>query len=146
MSAFWRSWMTVWCCAVVVFGVVLLGAAFEATSGPARMLFAILDGPGEPGFDAHLRFSVGLMGAVTLGWGLTLFATVNAAHDLAERAAPVWRMLTASVIAWYVIDCTISIATGFALNAASNTLLMLGYLAPVLMTGVLRARHSRVRA
>jgi len=145
VSAFWRSWMTVWCWVVVVFGVVLLGAAFEATSGPLRMLFAILDGPGEPSFDAHLRFTIGLMGAVTLGWGLTLFATVNAAHELGERAAPVWRMLTASVIAWYVIDSTISIATGFALNAASNTVLTLGYLAPVMMTGVMTEKRTLAR-
>lgn len=146
MSAFWRWWMTVWCWAVVVFGVVLLGAAFEATSGPARMSFAILDGPGEPSFDAHLRFSVGLMGAVTLGWGLTFFATVSAAHELGERAAPVWRMLTASVIAWCVIDSMISIATGFALNAASNTLLTLGYLVPVMTTGVMSERTALSRA
>ncbi len=85
-----------------------------------------------------VRFGIGLQGALTLGWGLTMMALIEAAKTL---DAPVWRKLTLALVVWYVIDSAISIATGLALNAVSNTVLMAGYLIPVLASGVLK--HQR---
>lgn len=138
MSEFWRRWLVVWCWAVGLFGVVLAGAGLEATSGPVRLVFALL-GPGQPlVLDDPMRFAVALMGAVTLGWSVTLLAAVQAAHALGDRAAPVWKLLTTGVIGWYVVDSCLSVATGFPLNALSNSILVAGYLLPVLRGGVLR--------
>jgi len=39
---------------------------------------------------------------------------------------------------WFVIDSFMSIATGFWLNAVSNTLIAIGLIVPLLATGVLR--------
>ena len=139
MNGFWSNWMKVWCAGVGLFGLVLCGAAFPAADAPARLVFSLIGAP-DLTFDSNLRFSVGLMGAVTLGWFLTLLATLKAAALLGEQAAPVWRLLTVSVAVWYVIDGAISAATGFALNIAPNTVLLAGYLIPVLATGVLRGR------
>jgi len=146
MSPFWQSWMKIWCGAVIVFGAVLASGAFPATDGLVRTLYDVLGSQGRPDFDATARFSVGLMGAVTLGWGLTLGAVIDAAHRLGERAAPVWRMITVGIFVWYVIDGAISIATGFALNAVSNTALLAGYLVPVMASGVMREPTSLSRA
>jgi len=140
MSRFWRQWLAVWRLAVAGFGLVLAAAAFEATSGPARMIFALVGEALPADMTDPLRFSIALMGAVTLGWWLTLEAAFRAIDLLGERAAPVWRGVTLSVVGWYVIDGALSAATGYALNILPNSLLLVGYLVPVLSTGVMRRR------
>lgn len=138
MTRFWRNWLTVWGWAVALFGLALAGAGLEATDGPTQLIFGLLNGPEELVLNAQMRFAVALMGAVTLGWALTLLVTFDAAHRLGAAGGPTWRGVMASAAAWYVIDSGLSIATGFGLNAVSNTLLMAGLLAPLLASGVLR--------
>lgn len=138
MHGFWKNWMTVWCWGVLAFGVVLALAATPATDGPARAVLALLGGgpAGAALLDQQaMRFGLGIQGALSIGWALTLLA----ARDAADVAgAPVWRGITVGVCAWYAIDSTISVITGFPLNAVSNTLLIATYLAPVLGSGVLQ--------
>lgn len=137
MTSFWRNWLTIWSGAVALFGLILCGAAFEATDGVARTLLAAM-GDAQPEFDRPLRFAVGLMGAVTFGWGMTLHVAFGAAHRLApDQARPVWAALTIVTLIWYVVDSAVSIAAGFALNAVSNTVFVIAYLIPVLASGVL---------
>ncbi|MDP3491927.1 MAG: hypothetical protein Q8R82_02350, partial [Hyphomonadaceae bacterium] len=81
MSKIWRSWLNVWGGLVIVFGAVLAGAGLEATDAVAEALFGIL-GSGISEWTPHLRFSVALMGAVTMGWGTTFIALFMAAHRL----------------------------------------------------------------
>ena len=80
------------------------------------------------------------MGAVSMGWALTFYAAFSAAAALGAQGQPAWRAVTVAVVAWYVIDSALSVATGFALNAVPNTLLLAGYLLPVWRSGVLGAR------
>jgi hypothetical protein len=139
MSKAMQGWMSVWAIFVALFGLVLAGAAFGATDGIARTLFSLFGNPmpAEPD-DLH-RFAIGLMGAVTMGWGLTYFAAFKALHGLAkESAAPLWRFLTFASLIWYVVDSSISCATGYTMNAVSNTLVMAGYLIPVVKSGVMK--------
>ncbi|CAN5494594.1 hypothetical protein BH10PSE5_BH10PSE5_00480 [soil metagenome] len=138
MNRFWRNWLTVWAWLVAVFGLVLVGAGLEATDGPTRLIFGLVNGPEDLVLNAQMRFAVALMGAVTLGWALTLMVTFDAAHRLGTEAGPTWRGVMASAAAWYVIDSSLSIATGFGLNAVPNTLLMAGLLLPLLASGALR--------
>jgi hypothetical protein len=77
------------------------------------------------------------MGAVTMGWGVTYLALFMAAHRLGADAAPVWRLATIGMVAWFVIDSALSVATGFWMNAVSNTGLAIGYLVPVLASGAM---------
>ncbi len=79
------------------------------------------------------------MGAVTIGWGLT-FRVAFKALNLPDpaQAAPLWRKLTLFALIWYVVDSYISIATGFWLNAVSNTILMALYLIPLFKSGAMR--------
>lgn len=138
MNGFWKTWMRVWCWGVLAFGAVLVLAAVPALDAAPRFVLGLLGG--DPAREAlldqtEMRFAFGLQGALTLGWGLTMVAMIGLAHD---AGAPVWRSLTVSLLVWYGIDSLISISTGFPLNAVSNTLLTVGYLAPVLASGVLR--------
>lgn len=138
MSSLWRNWLTVWSVVVVVFGLVLAGAGLEPTDGVAEALLSIMGPSGGFEWTPHLRFATALMGAVTMGWGLTFFAVFGAANRLGDQAGPVWRLLTLALVVWFVIDSVLSVATGFWLNAVSNAGLLTGYLVPVLASGVLR--------
>ena len=120
--------LMIWCVAVILFGLILMGAAFDFTDGSTRTLFAILSGT-VPEMNASLRFATGLMGAVSFGWGLTLLAAASVTHALPDEPARLlWRRIGWAVIAWFLTDSAISVATGFALNAVPNALLLLTFL------------------
>jgi len=139
MQGLWKTWMTLWCWAVILFGIILAAGGLPAADGPVALLYGLLGNLGAdalqldtPGF----RFSVALMGAVTIGWGLTILFLLPAIH---AAGAPAWRGLTAALVIWYVIDGALSAATGFALNILPNTALAIAYLVPVLASGALRS-------
>lgn len=129
MNGKWQTQMQLWCGAVIAFGLVLTGAAFAATSAGVYALFGILDGPGPVSWDPALRFSLALMGAVTLGWGATVLAVVRGTADMGGAASlALWRGITVAILLWYGIDSALSVATGFWRNAVSNTVLVGWYL------------------
>lgn len=147
MTDFWRNWLTAVCGAIGAFGLILIGAASEPTDGPARAVFGLMNPEATLVFDDTLRFALGLLGAVTLGWSVTLLAATRAADRLGATGAPTWRLIVGGVLGWYVIDSVISVATGFALNAISNTLFTAALLLPVLRCGLLGGnRGVRARA
>lgn len=141
MTAFWRTWLRVWCYATAAFGLMFAAAAFPPFDAGAIFFYDLVYWPldGESSFADNVRFTCALMGAVTFGWALTIFAMVDAAEALGSRA---WRALTMSLLAWYAIDSFISVYSGVWMNAVSNTGLMAGYLAPVLASGVLTERGA----
>lgn len=140
MTGFWKKWLAVWCAAVVMFGVVLASGAHPATDAPVDLLYELLN-PAQPAaFTPALRFATGLMGALTIGWGLTMAATIGAALRAGPDGAGTWRRLTGAILIWFVVDSGLSILTGFGLNAVSNAVLTAGYLLPVWRSGVLAGR------
>jgi hypothetical protein len=134
------AWMTAWCAAVGLFGIILVGGGFEATSTPTRFVYDLLGGTGQLDLNPPMRFTVAILGAVTLGWSLMLMAVIQAANQLEKHESRrIWIGITASFVAWYVIDSILSIATGFWLNAVSNTIFGATFLIPVIRSGVLRS-------
>lgn len=136
MQGLWAAWMRVWCWGIFAFGVLLATAAIPPIDGVVRILYTLFSGGGEnaAAFATNpVRFGLGLQGALTIGWALTLMAAIR-------TGAPIWRELTLALVLWYVIDSAISLSTGFALNAVSNTVLMVAYFVPVLASGVLKQR------
>jgi hypothetical protein len=131
MSTFWQYWLIAWAWSVVGFGAILSGGAFEATSAPVRFVFDLLNGTGGLPFDENLRFSLAVLGAVSIGWGITAFGIIRAAIAFGERSAPLWSALTTGTATWFVIDSAFSVATGFELNVLPNCLLLGGLLIPV---------------
>lgn len=146
MNRFWRFWLTCWCFAVGLFGLLFYGVGFSATTSPAAVIFAAFSNPLPNAPDRYLRLTTSLMGAVTAGWAITLYVAFRAAWALDDPIRMyLWRGTTAALLAWFVIDSGASIATGFALNAGSNTILLLAYLIPVLVTGSLFAHSTKTR-
>ncbi len=138
MSGFWRNWFAVFSLSIGLFGAVLAGGAFEATSGPVRWILASLNGTADAPFDSTLRFSLGVMGAVSIGWAVSLYGTINAAIALGANARPLWSAMTAGMLSWFFIDSTLSVATGFGLNVAPNLLLAGMYMVGLRGSGVLK--------
>lgn len=138
MSGFWRAWFALWCLSLGVFGLVLSGGGIEATSGPVNLILTTLQG-GEPiTFDAPLRFSLAVLGAVSLGWAVTLYFVIGAAIELKERGRPLWNAITAGMVTWFVVDSALSVATGFGLNVVPNVLLAALYLIGLVGSGALK--------
>ncbi len=145
MEGFWKAWMSVWCWMTLALGLVFAAAAFPATDVVARLYYDLVSGFGlAPGFleAPAMRFTVAVLGAVLIGWAMTILALIGVA-DAAGR--PVWRGLTAAMLTWFAIDTTLSVLTGFALNAVPNAVFVATYLAPVMASGVL-ATASRTPA
>ena len=139
MSTFWKNWLTLWCLGAGMFGLILYGAGFASTTAPTAMIFDLFGNPLPDQPDRYLRFAISLMGAVTLGWMITFYTLCRAAWSLDDAAArPLWRGAALSLGVWYVIDSYASIATGFPLNAVSNTVLAGAILWPIVATGKLR--------
>lgn len=128
MSGFWRAWFAVWCFSLAAFGLVLAGGAIETTSEPVRFILTVLQGSGDITFDPPLRFSLAVLGAVSVGWAVTLYLMIRAATDLGEQGRPFWNAITAGMVCWFVLDSTLSVVTGFGLNVIPNVLLAGTYL------------------
>jgi len=141
MAGIWRAWLMIWCAGVALFGMVIAGAASGATEAPIRWLLQTLQGEGgEIVLDPALRFSLALMGCVSLGWAATMLSLMRVAFSFEGQSVMLWRGLSLSICFWYVIDSALSAATGFAMNILPNTLLLVGYLIPVLASGALKSR------
>lgn len=137
MSSFTRQWLDAMCGVVILFGLIMAGGALPATEAPARLLFE-WQNQGPLPIDRAARVSLGVLGGVMCGWGVTLYAALQAAHMIGQPATRIWRLIAASMIFWFVVDSTLSIATGFALNAAMNIGFLLAFLVPLAVSGVLR--------
>lgn len=128
----WTTQMSLWCGGVIAFGLLLISGAFAATDAAKTLLLEMLGAETPIAYDPLHRFSIALMGAVSLGWGATLLAVARITPDLsAQQAQKLWRMVTLSVLLWFVVDSALSVATGFWRNAIPNMVLLVWYLALV---------------
>ena len=137
MSPFWRIWLIGWASSVILFGVIIACGAFEATSGPISALYDLLQGPGPITNDPALRFSLAVMGCVSIGWGVTGLLAIMAAIKLGDKGQPVWNAITLGLFVWFISDSALSFATGYGLNVVPNILLLTGYLIPLIASGKL---------
>ncbi len=142
MTDFWRRWLFIWCLAIFGFGLILAGGALPATDGPIRLLLGILGGGAPVDFSPVLRFSLAVMGPVSMGWAITCWGAIRAADLLGARGGPIWRLVTAGALTWFVVDPILSVATGFWPNVIPNIGYIVAFLIPVLKTGVLSASRA----
>lgn len=131
---FWEQCLHAWVWMVIGFGLLFSGAGVPGLDTGAGLFYRVVSGgtvdAGD--FDAPgMRISVSLVGAVMLGWGCAMLAVYRACGaDVA-----VWRGLSRAVLIWFVVDSTLSVLTGFAWNAVSNTLFVVLFLVPAVKLG-----------
>lgn len=137
MSNFWKIWLDIWCLAVIIFGGVLVSASITGFESGTKTFITLINPIDMPVFNEIERFAFGLIGAITMGWGVTFFYFFRAAHA-SNIGNKMYRQAFVVMIIWNLIDGYVSYRSGFALNIASNLLLSLGMVIPLYMSGKLR--------
>lgn len=139
MTPFWQIWIKATCASLGLLGLLLAGGAMDATSGPAKLYFQFMGDSSQLDLNPHMQVTLGVLGAVCIGWSITFFATFQAANMLhGEAATSVWRTTLLGLTTWYIIDSTLSVVTGFWQNALVNTLFFASLVFPIIRTGVLK--------
>lgn len=132
------KWLTLTAWVIILFGALICLGGFAATLLPVDILYQVFHpSDGQAVWSEHMRFSTGLLGAVTFGWGLTLLSIVKATPELKrEIARSLWTSITCGLGVWYVVDSTISVANGYRVNAVSNTIIMALYMFAIRQSGI----------
>lgn len=133
----WEMCLHAWLWMVIGFGGLFAGAGVPGLDTGAGLFYWIVSAGrvDASAFDAPgMRISVSLVGAVMLGWGFTMLAVWRA-----RGADPaLWRGLSRAILIWSGVDSALSVATGFPLNALSNTLFTALFLLPAAKLGFFR--------
>jgi hypothetical protein len=141
MNSFYKNWLNLWAFGVILFGAAIALFAFVPTEGPMRIFFTMLGNPIPAEPDKHFRFAMGLMGCISVGWGLTYLVAFKAGHTLnGPVATTFWRGILMSAAVWFITDNYVSISTGFWLNAVSNSVLAALFLIPMIGSEVLKEK------
>ena len=133
MFVFWHRWLQIALAGLVLVGIDL--AVFGDT-----VLFAPLNDPLNLHFFGtvqvaeevarYQRFTFGVMGGLTAGWGLLAFLVAR--YALGRREAWAWYGLILSVVLWYAVDGALSAYHGAFANVIGNTLFALPVAVPLI--------------
>ena len=76
------------------------------------------------------KWMLGISGAIMVGWGLSMLYVVSFPFKRKEQWA--WRCIFYPVLAWYLLDSSISAYFGVGFNVLINSILFLQIIAPLL--------------
>lgn len=116
----------------IVTGVICALASHASTQGIWLFLFDVLKWPvdGDPAsFIADTRAVNAVLGGVMVGWGLLMFLLSNQRLMTAAPAVP--RLMTISLLAWFVVDSLGSWAAGLPGNIVLNLVFLAMFLPPL---------------
>jgi hypothetical protein len=141
LNLFWWRWLL-----VVNTGVLLFGLGFIVVPDLMYNFFdRILFWDAAPKISfttdtiSFVKFAYGVLGAVMVGWAVSLFYILLVPFRRREREA--WLGVSLSVTVWYVVDSIWSVATGFYENALLNTGFFILFIIPLAAT----YRHFRAK-
>ncbi len=127
-----KAWLKVTAVIVGSFGPIFFLGTMVPTMEPARLTLDILSWPvnGVPTYASpDTRFLSALTGGFLLGWGVMIWCLSQWAYDLAPEA--VRRSVLIGVLAWFLLDSAGSIASGNAVNARFNVIVLLLAVGPL---------------
>jgi len=140
IRALWWRWLV-----VAAWVVILFGLAMVLAPGFTLRLFGLLlyssSGHMESfGAEAvtYLSLTHGVLGAVMVGWGITLLFAALGPFRRGSREG--WRIIAVSLAVWFVLDTAFSLWSGFWQNAVLNLGLAILFAVPLAAT--YRAFHQ----
>lgn len=132
-ASFWWWWLV-----VVTAALLLIGLAMVVLPSPTQQLYNLLyfgSPGGNPAFQpaaSYLEFAFAALGAIMIGWAVTLlFILAGPFRHVARQA---WLTFVVAVTAWFIPDTAFSLLSGFWQNAVLNTVIALLFAIPLVAT------------
>jgi hypothetical protein len=124
------------------FGLLSVAASHPAFEAPWAWVFDAIRWPldGRQGqFSSEARVLNAVLGGVLAGWSALLYWLVQG--PIPDNMPGAKRAFIVSVLVWFALDTTGSLASGWWENAVLNLLLLTGLLLPMIVMDS-RFRHS----
>ena len=132
--SFWWYWLVAVVAGVILFGLALVLAPSFVEILFNWMLFSV--SKANTSFNVltvtYLRFVYQVLGAVMVGWGVSLLCILGSSFRRGERQG--WYALTASIVIWFGLDSGSSILSGFGENAILNCVFFILFAIPLAAT------------
>jgi hypothetical protein len=131
VRSLWRVWLTVACGGVIALSLTLVLFPGIGQMGFNKMMLGDWRPPPDfsPDSVRYVTFVYGVLGAVMIGWMVSLLAIIQGPFATGERWA--WRAVAGSTAAWFVIDSVFSWTAGFPANVALNAGFAIAFLVPL---------------
>ncbi len=129
---FHKFWLKITAIVVGSFGPVFFLGTIISTSEPARWTLDLLSFPidGVQNYEATTtKFLSALTGGFLLGWGVMIWCLSSWVYDKAPE--PVRKTVLVSLLSWFVLDSSGSIASGNSSNAFFNIIILLVAVGPL---------------
>lgn len=130
---FWLGWLKITMWLVVIGGVflALFSDYFFSNFLDTKINRIFFSGISpEHQVEQLKKWMFGISGAVMVGWGLSMLYVVS--HPFKQKEQWAWRCIFYPVLAWYLLDSSISAYFGVGFNILINSILFLQIVAPLL--------------
>ena len=118
---------------LIITGLVFASGAFAPIEGASRFMHDLIDYPVDGSIDTFTRearwFSA-IGGGVVVGMSVLFFTVIAPLIEAGHR--DIHRGVIVSMLAWFVIDSTGSIAAGVPANVIVNITLLALFIGPIL--------------
>jgi len=134
VTEFWRKWLIIAAGITALAGLGFATLAAIGATGTLDAMFDLVYLPGELEAPAGevASFAMGVAGAVMVGWAATMLILLR---SQSTSALPLtWRALTVGLLAWFVVDGIVSIASGATGNLALNVVFLALFAPPLIAT------------
>lgn len=134
MASLWWYWLVVVTCGVTIFSISLIILPDFMQLFFNAMFFSLSQAHttfGEVAY-SYIKFLYGVLGAVMIGWSVTLLFIIARPFRRGQREA--WYAITASVLVWFMLDSSLSISAGFWQNAVFNAIFLVLFIIPLAAT------------
>ena len=129
---FHKFWLKITAIVVGSFGPVFFLGTMISTSEPARWTLELLSFPidGVQNYEATTtKFLSALTGGFLLGWGVMIWCLSSWVYDKAPE--PICKTVLVSLLSWFVLDSSGSIASGNPSNAFFNIIILIIAVGPL---------------